>query len=472
VNASPAAFARPRRRDARISGRAWILALGIALVLGLAAGANAGLPAPAVVGVALVAVVLANLTAGLMVFVVIAFLESLSTVQGGPSLAKLFGLFLVVGWAVAVAFGRPGEHSSRDFVSSAPALVWPLMLFLAWVVFSFLWAEDAGVAQETFLRYALNFGLFPIVFAAIREQRHVVWLYAVFVAGGLITSAVGVLSPRAAGGNVGERLGGVGVNPNELGGLAATAAVMAAVLTCNRGLSAPARVTALVASFLSAISMIMTETRGAVVGLAAAMVAAPLLAGPRRRLAAMGVVSVALLSLVLWLSAFAPRSAVDRLTHFGSSGTGRSDLWTIGLRMVDDKPVTGVGAGNFPVSSIHYLIQPGAIVRDEFIVDVPKETHNIYLQVLAELGIVGLALFLAIVAYCIASALRAARAFRRAGAEAMELMARGIILALIALLGASAFTTELYSKQLYLLLAVGPALLAIARRQVRQGAIR
>jgi O-antigen ligase len=136
--------------------------------------------------------------------------------------------------------------------------------------------------------------------------------------------------------------------------------------------------------------------------------------------------------------------------------------------MVEHKPATGVGAGNFPVSSVHYLLEPGTIVRDDFIVDVPKETHNIFLQVLSELGIVGLVLFLAIVGYCMASALDAARAFARASAHVMEMLSRGIVLGLVALLVASAFTTELYSKQLYLLLATGPALRAMARRRERE----
>jgi len=56
-----------------------------------------------------------------------------------------------------------------------------------------------------------------------------------------------------------------------------------------------------------------------------------------------------------------------------------------------------------------------------------------------------------------------ARAFARAGAHVMEMLSRGTVLGLVALLVASAFTTELYSKQLYLLLATGPALRAMAR---------
>ena len=52
--------------------------------------------------------------------------------------------------------------------------------------------------------------------------------------------------------------------------------------------------------------------------------------------------------------------------------------------MVQDKPVAGVGAGNFPVSSIHYLLRPGKTQRDEIIVDKQKVAHNIYLTVLSE----------------------------------------------------------------------------------------
>ena len=41
---------------------------------------------------------------------------------------------------------------------------------------------------------------------------------------------------------------------------------------------------------------------------------------------------------------------------------------------------------NFPVASIHYLLEPGALMRTDFIVDNPKVAHNTYLNVLAELG--------------------------------------------------------------------------------------
>ena len=73
MNAYPRVFVRPRRSGdrARISGATWILTLGLALTLGLFAGSQPVLAAASVIGIAFAAVVLANITAGLMVFTVV-----------------------------------------------------------------------------------------------------------------------------------------------------------------------------------------------------------------------------------------------------------------------------------------------------------------------------------------------------------------------------------------------------------------
>ena len=54
-------------------------------------------------------------------------------------------------------------------------------------------------------------------------------------------------------------------------------------------------------------------------------------------------------------------------------------------------------------------------MRDDFIVDTPKVAHNTYLQVLAELGVVGLALFMTILLFSLVCAFKAHRVAARAG---------------------------------------------------------
>jgi O-antigen ligase len=145
------------------------------------------------------------------------------------------------------------------------------------------------------------------------------------------------------------------------------------------------------------------------------------------------------------------------------SGTGRLDLWTVGWRMVEDQPLQGVGADNFTVSSVHYLLQPGAIERADYIVGAPKVVHNTYLQLWTELGLVGLVLFVLVVGFCLYSTLKAAGSFSRQGDERMEILARALFVALAGLLAADFFGSRLTNKEVWLLLGLAPALLAIAR---------
>ena len=121
--------------------------------------------------------------------------------------------------------------------------------------------------------------------------------------------------------------------------------------------------------------------------------------------------SLACVGYFAWL---APPDAVEHVTHTGG-GTGRTTIWAVGWRMVEAHPFTGIGADNFQISSIHYLLRPGALTRTDFIVEKPKVAHNTYLEVLATLGIVGLLMFLSILAFAIRQTVRAVRSFARRG---------------------------------------------------------
>jgi O-antigen ligase len=133
--------------------------------------------------------------------------------------------------------------------------------------------------------------------------------------------------------------------------------------------------------------------------------------------------------------------------------------------MVLANPEKGVGVGQFETSSVHYLIAPGTIRRSDLIIDQPKVAHNIYLHILAELGVIGLVPFLLILGFALRCALLAAREFGRRGDTSMDLVSRAVFVGLIGILSADFFASEQFSKQLWLLLGIGPALLAIAQRR-------
>ena len=142
----------------------------------------------------------------------------------------------------------------------------------------------------------------------------------------------------------------------------------------------------------------------------------------------------------------------------------RSTIWTVAWRMAEDYPITGVGIGNFEARSVEYVIRPGTTYRTDRVIDDPGVAHNSYLGPLAEIGIVGLALLLSIIGFSLVCTVRAARRFERNGDSRMEAIARGLLVALVGLLTAAFFISAESNKFIWLMLAMGPALLAVAER--------
>jgi O-antigen ligase len=140
------------------------------------------------------------------------------------------------------------------------------------------------------------------------------------------------------------------------------------------------------------------------------------------------------------------------------------DLWTAGWRMAQDHPVAGVGFNNFREASADYAREPGALEMVEYIVERPHVVHNTYLQLLAENGVIGLVLFGFFVIGCTRAAWLAATRFEERGERSMGALARAVVVASVAMLGAALFLSAAVDQRLWLLLALGPALLAAASR--------
>ena len=86
---------------------------------------------------------------------------------------------------------------------------------------------------------------------------------------------------------------------------------------------------------------------------------------------------------------------------------------------------------------------------------------------LAELGIVGFGLFMTILLFSYVCAFKAHRVAARAGDRELDIIARATVVALTALFAAYFFVSRDYGKQLWLLLALCPVMLELARRELQ-----
>jgi len=432
---------------------------GIAVLLGVVAVLSPALAIGGAVAVAFVGLMVADVTVGVALFTFVAFLEVLPGL-GGLSAAKVAGVVLALSWMAAATTTRTREQ----LASAHPWILYVGLVFLTWVAASMLWSEDASLPSGALLRYAPNLLLLPIVFAAVRTRRDLELIIGVFVGGALLSALYGAFIAPPDPTVDAERIGGAGVDPNYLALSLAAALSLAFGALANRSAAVPARMLAAGASIILLTALLLTASRTGLVALAGGSVCALAIAGRRRRVPVLLAVLAMFTAGAVWVLEIAPREVRDHITQTTGGGTGRTDIWTVGLRMAKANPLVGVGADNYRLSAVHYLLEPGEIRRADFIVDRPKVAHNIYLQVWAELGLVGLALFLVLVGFAITCGLRAIRLFDRMADAGMAVISRSVVVAISCALIGAFFVSIHYEKSLWLLLALGPCLLALARR--------
>jgi len=437
----------------------WLAALGAgAVALGLLTGVNPTVGISIAFAIAFALLMLNNLTVGVVLFTVISFIDVIQLDGKVVSGVKVAGAVLVFSWVAATV--TQGRERRGDFFKAHPAFVFVIFAFLGWVLLSAAWAESPSVAMSAAGRYALDACLFPIVYAAVGRREHVVWIVVAFIVGALISVAYGLVVPVEIARDS-YRLGGAVGEANETATVLIAAVVLSTAVLGFIGRSPALRLAALGGGVLALAGMFTTLSRAGFVGLGVALLAGVVVGGRwRGRLAVMAVFVVA--GTLIYVFALAGSAAQQHVESANTSG--RATIWQVAWREVSAHPLVGVGADNFSVSSIHYINLPGAIGQgDDTIVDQPKVAHNIYLETWADLGLVGLVLLVAIIGFSLRCALRAAQGFKGRDRQ-LELMSRMLIVAIIAILAADFFASNQYSKQLWLLMALCPTMLALSRR--------
>lgn len=405
--------------------------------------------------------VVTRYTLGVGIFVVSTFLGISGTAQKG------IGLLVIL---VALGFlitEQRGEAISVNFFAQHRRLTMLLVAYLAWCVLGLTWATSPGDVMYSLERYVPNFLVFFVVYAAVRDRRDVIALAAFFVLGSAVAAGDAVLSPPSASAYAGvSRIGGTFGDPNYLAAVLVIGFALSLALTRVRRLRSVGRATAGAAAALCLLGVLLSVSRGGLIALAVALGAGVLVAGRWRGRLAFSATVVIVFAAAYFLF-LAPAASRHRLTSTADGGSGRTTIWAVGWREVQANPVTGVGAGNFSDAGAQYVLKPGQSAHEAasftaYFIDTPTVAHNTYLEVLAEEGIVGMALLLAVIIGCLACVHRAALAFRASGDQEMELLAYATFCGALGFLAASFFLSEEYSKQLYLVLAMGPALLKAA----------
>lgn len=344
----------------------------------------------------------------------------------------------VIALLVAVLWGLEWLLRGRRVVWS-PALV-VLAGFLLWGLVSSA-AHDTSQVGEFARRYVSFLGLYFLTLQAVdgstRRARTLVNV-AVFAAA---VSAFISLIPFLAGDTT--RASGPLSDANDFGVLLASV-VPLAIVRFEWAASRFGRAVAATALVLLTSTTLATFSRSALVGLAASGAWAWATGRLRLRAAFLVMAAVALAALAVYQ--YAPQRVQTALEQKASIADAnvqdRFLSWKIALREFSTSPVLGVGAGNYETRSLDFA--PPARLS--------TGTDNTYLNVLAELGVPGVALF---VGFCVVSW---ARLRRRLGDPAGDHLQSAVAAGFLVVVAGALFLNLQFSPELWFLSALGATL--------------
>jgi O-antigen ligase len=404
---------------------------------------------------------LLNLPVAMALWAPLGFMPALGFIGAAPTAAAVV---ILLAWLPTL---RKREGATRELLRlHAPAIAVGALLLL-WLTLSISWAERSDIALSKLWQWWLPGGAFLLAVTTIGTRRHARLFIWLLILGAVLSAVIGYFGESLTStadslelaAEDRRRFGSFLTDPNYL------AAGFIAVIVLATGLIRPrhpfANATLVAAMALLTVAFSATESRGALVAAGVAAIAALIFYARRR---AQVVIFLALFTCIAAVFFSVNPEAWKRVSEFDATGSGRSGLWEVAWRITEDHPVTGVGLENFEEEAPKYTLQPGRLDVVRNIAERPHVAHNVYLQFLAETGVVGLTLFVVFLLTCMRAAWRAGSVFDDKGDAEMAALARACLVALIAFAAASFFISDGNDVRFWMLMALGPIMYGAAVR--------
>ena len=225
---------------------------------------------------------------------------------------------------------------------------------------------------------------------------------------GLVQQITGDFHAFAAGqdqSSVGRIQGAFG-HPNAYGSFLALLMPLAGALALTRGAARSLRVLGAVALALAVPAVALSYSRGAIGAVVVGTLVWLALARPRAAVLIAAVVAVLAATL-------APAVVTQRFESSSSDVPLRHDIWNAAIDIYAQHPIVGAGLTNFSraYEALPAVVPGGSQRRllHETQVLVPPHAQNLYLNLLAEQGILGLAAFVVFAAALLAVLIAATR---------------------------------------------------------------
>jgi O-antigen ligase len=292
----------------------------------------------------------------------------------------------------------------------APLRGGPVLIFLGCVGLSLFYVSEVdpgrlSVSLVSWLRLVQTASLGWLAATFLRTKRDIAFVLGAIAVAGAITVVLALAggAGHADAGPLGLRGGGV-VNPNKLGLVSGLLLLMGTFGALGRSLVYRAPLV-----LVGVVGLVQSQSVASLVGTSVALLLGmSFMVAPARRIISLRALRTAAVLCVAIVVAYGLAAAI-RPTNLPtsedfqqSSASQRTVLGAAGLELAERHPLTGVGwrrsdepevIGDPDVTA--ELRARFKATKNEFFPDVsPRSVHNAYIQVLAELGLIGFGLFM------------------------------------------------------------------------------
>lgn len=455
------------------SRRVIVIALAILTATGTAVAISLwGAKAVAVVPIAGVAVAtVAQPVVGLVALASAIPLED-AVMVAGSTVTKFLGVLVAGAWLLQSFLQR---RPLRNIVGSPVVLL--AVLFILFASLSTLWAEHVAPTRGVLMRLVMFFALAVVALDLVRSWKVATYLVRALVIGG---STAAVLTIAQYYG-LGVRRAGAGIS----GGINATAIMIVTLLPFAfylyrvdkggwRVLGA-----AYIALAVAAVAVTLSRMSYLVLPLILLLEAAHVMRSRRGRLA-LALLGVAVVPVVMkYVPVESVSERIETVVPYieqtvgRSSGvgplSGRGYHLLVAWEIFQDHPIVGAGINNYGYQFLQYQHQ---VMGSEMLYTSPRSAHSSYFAILADLGIIGISLwvvFLLAVGRLLYVSLRRARGLN---ALAPRLLIRALAIAFGAQVLYGTYA-EIHKEKLFWLivgLSVASALLIKQAAESREAA--
>jgi len=325
-----------------------------------------------------------------------------NSASGGMSLNRVLGAI------AAMALLATGIVTKRLHWPTRPAWWWTA--FVAWCAFSAVWALQLQPVLKLLPTAVSLLALYLVAVSWKLTEKQYSLITKCVIAGAFLAALFVIYQYHAGvsyktwfGDSTGRAslvAGEREANPNHFG----ADLLLPFSLAVGLFLSAKKKVNMLVSLGVAgaiAFAAFLTMSRGALLSILVVATVYVFRLGMRRRMLLVGAALLA--GLVAMPSSFFSRIT----TSLATGGAGRTDIWVASVYLMKKYALLGAGLSNFPVAYNEFA------GRAPLFRGFGRGAHNIYLEALVELGVVGIVLLLA----AVASHLRLLRRLRLARSE-------------------------------------------------------